>query len=756
MSAFTRMLHDEVKHVTARKKQFGEQDIPLFLHYELVGVFLFTAGLFAFIALLGFEVGSIGRLLRKIALYLLGRASIAVPLMFILIGARYVWRREKIHYSGRFFSFATLILFAATLWHHWVAPVGQEIMPDSLPGGGGLLAGFLLMALRKLFGVDGAVLFSFAGVIISAIVAFTWSVKDTLETAKSQAETGLDAAGAVMEKAQQSMRKRLFYNQDKHQPLVSKTKVIEDSSAAEPIPIRVRQKTASVKPVAPEIIAKAINPESLTNIAESTQKVTADGYITPPLTLLTSVAKKEIRDEAHLREQASVLEETLGHFHIQAKVVHVSQGPTVTRYELEPAPGVKVSRIVALADDLALQLAASGVRIEAPIPGKAAIGIEVPNKHVATVCLREVLESPAFQQETKPLLVGLGKDIGGLPMMADLAKMPHLLVAGATGSGKSVCINGIILSLLFRASPDDVRLILVDPKVVELTNYNGIPHLLTPVVTEAKKAAAALHWAVQEMERRYALFADCGVRDIVRYRSEGETCPEKEKMPYIVVIIDELADLMMAAPVDVEDAICRLAQKARAAGIHLVLATQRPSVDVITGLIKANIPSRIAFSVSSQVDSRTILDMAGAEKLLGRGDMLYYPVGAPKPLRVQGAFVQDDEIENVINYIKEQMAPPEYKEGITDTDKLNAENSKSELPVEMQDELLPAAITVIYETGQASASMLQRKFRIGYTRASRLIDTMEEMHILGAMQGSKPRDILLTEEEARRRFSPEE
>ncbi len=749
-----RMVRDGVNNVTERNKQHNNFKLPAVLRYELAGILLLAVGIFSLLSVLGFEVGNVGRLLRKIFLYLLGKASFAAPAIFILIGSRYVWRREAIHYSGRFFSFLAIILFSATLWHHWAAAAGQEIMPETLPKGGGLAAGFLLLSLRSLFGVDGAVVFVVAGILVAAIIAFTWSVKETLEQARLQAESRWESAGAALDRAQQTVRKRLFYNQERHRPKVA---VVSTAPPAAEIPTETVPKprlrrTSVDKPPEAETAALA---EPAIN-AGLQQKVTADGYVTPPLTLLTPVAKKEVRDDTHMHHQARVLEETLGHFNIQAKVVHVAQGPTVTRYELEPAPGVKVSRIVALADDLALQLAASGVRIEAPIPGKAAIGIEVPNKHVAAVSLREVLESTAFQKESKPLLVGLGKDISGTPMMADLAKMPHLLVAGATGSGKSVCINGIILSLLFRASPEDVRLILVDPKVVELTNYNGIPHLLTPVVTEAKKAAAALHWAVQEMERRYALFADCGVRDIVRYRADAETDPGKEKMPYVVVIIDELADLMMAAPVDVEDAICRLAQKARAAGIHLVLATQRPSVDVITGLIKANIPSRIAFSVSSQVDSRTILDMAGAEKLLGRGDMLYYPVGAAKPLRIQGAFVQDEDIESVITYIKQQTEPPTYQEGITDTDKLADGDNKNNLSPEMQDELLPAAITVIYETGQASASMLQRKFRIGYTRAARLVDTMEEMRILGATQGSKPRDILMTEEEARRRFLAEE
>jgi len=402
---------------------------------------------------------------------------------------------------------------------------------------------------------------------------------------------------------------------------------------------------------------------------------------------------------------------------------------------LQPAPGVKISRIVNLADDIALKLAAPGVRIEAPIPGKAAVGIEVPNREICSVPLREVLESSEFQRSSSRLTVGLGKDITGQPIIADLAKMPHLLVAGATGSGKSVCINTLIVSILFKARPEEVKFLLIDPKVVELSNYNGVPHLLSPVVTDCKKAAAALRWAVQEMERRYILFAAAGVRDIGRYNDLAE----ENALPLIVIIIDELADLMMVAPVDVEDAICRLAQMARAAGLHLVLATQRPSVDVITGTIKANIPSRISFSVSSQVDSRTILDMAGAEKLLGKGDMLYYPVGAAKPVRIQGAFIADQEVEELVAYLKIQ-SEPEYTDGVTAYDDLGDKRSRESF----EDELLEDAVRMVLETGQASVSMLQRKFRVGYTRAARLIDTMEEMGIVGPNIGSKAREILMT------------
>ena len=402
-----------------------------------------------------------------------------------------------------------------------------------------------------------------------------------------------------------------------------------------------------------------------------------------------------------------------------------------------------MSKIVNLSDDIALSLAATGVRIEAPIPGKAAIGIEVPNKEVSGVQLREVLESSQFQEASSKLTVALGKDIAGNAIIADLAKMPHMLVAGATGSGKSVCINTLITSILFKATPDEVKFVLIDPKMVELSNYNGIPHLMAPVVTDAKKAASALNWAVQEMERRYNIFATAGVRDIGRYNQTIDT----NKLPFVVVIIDELADLMMVAPVDVEDAICRLAQKARAAGIHLVLATQRPSVDVITGIIKANVPSRISFAVSSQIDSRTILDMSGAEKLLGKGDMLYYPVGAPKPLRVQGAFISDHEVEELIAFIKNQTRPDESSHSEVVFEDISEDGHNSQDQPKYEDELLETAVQMVLETGQASVSMLQRKFRIGYTRAARLIDTMEEMRIVGPNIGSKAREILMNSEQ---------
>jgi len=482
------------------------------------------------------------------------------------------------------------------------------------------------------------------------------------------------------------------------------------------------------------------------NLNYSTEK--RQEYIFPPTELLS----KSKEGESNMRkirtssiDSAKKLESTLASFGIDAKIINVSVGPAFTRYELQPGPGVKVSRIVNLTDDIALNLAATGVRIEAPIPGKAAIGIEVPNKEVAPISLRSVLESEEFRKQTSHLSVALGKDISGENVVIDLAKMPHLLIAGATGSGKSVCINSIIISLLYKATPDDVRLLMIDPKVVELGVYNGIPHLLIPVVTDPNKAAGALRWAVTEMTTRYKLFADKGVRDLLGYNALVDETGEGAKLPQIVIIIDELADLMMVAPHDVEDSVCRLAQMARAAGMHLVIATQRPSVNVITGVIKANIPSRIAFAVSSQVDSRTILDMGGAEKLLGKGDMLYYPVGIPKPIRVKGAFVTDKEVELVVDFVKNQIRV-RYDEEIIENINDNARNDDEGNKDDQYDELLNEAIEAVIDCGQASVSFIQRKFKVGYARAGRIIDQMAERNIISGYEGSKPRRVLISRE----------
>lgn len=474
-------------------------------------------------------------------------------------------------------------------------------------------------------------------------------------------------------------------------------------------------------------------------------------YILPSLHLLSK--KVKVMSETLNQEiaaNARILGETLANFKVKASILNACHGPAVTRYEVKPAPGVKVSKITGLADDIALNMAASAVRIE-QIPGKAAIGIEVPNQELESVQLREVLENPAFAAAKSRLTVGLGKDISGQAIFADLAKMPHLLVAGATGSGKSVCINTLITSILFKAKPTEVKFILIDPKMVELSVYNDIPHLMVPVVTDAKKAASVLNWAVQEMEKRYGLIAQAGVRNMDGYNKQFEEEPEK-KLPSIVIIIDELADLMMVAPHDVEDAICRIAQKARAAGIYLVLATQRPSVNVITGVIKANIPSRISFAVTSQIDSRTILDASGAEKLLGKGDMLFKPQEANKATRIQGAFVSDKEVELLVEYIKSQGHKAEANQEIIDfTNKAaEAENEPEEdKPTKTKmDSLLREAVELVMSSNNASASSFQRRYHIGYSRAGRLLDTMEQLGIVGPPQGSKPRDILVTEAQA--------
>ena len=482
---------------------------------------------------------------------------------------------------------------------------------------------------------------------------------------------------------------------------------------------------------------------------EHLMSVEEDNYIFPPVDILAEVEKASLKGGTQsLKNTAAKLQKTLYSFGVSAKVENVTVGPAITRYELKPAEGVRVSKIANLSDDIALNLAAETIRIEAPIPGKQAVGIEVPNKEKEMVGLREVIESEEFRNNKSKLSVALGKDVAGSAVVANIAKMPHVLIAGSTGSGKSVCINTIITSIIYNAKPSEVKLVMVDPKVVELSVYNGIPHLLIPVVTDPKKAAGALAWAVQEMDNRYNLFAEKGVRDLSGYNKALEH-EGMGRLPQIVIIIDELADLMMVAAKDVEESICRLAQKARAAGMHLVIATQRPSVDVITGLIKANVPSRIAFAVSSQVDSRTILDQIGAEKLLGKGDMLYFPAGAAKPTRVQGAFVSDEEVEQIVEFIKSNGTAV-YSDDILDTIEHGSKEEQAKALAAEQsaeddtDPFLNEAIDTVVETGQASTSFIQRRFKVGYARAGRIIDQMEERGVISGYQGSKPREVLWT------------
>lgn len=514
---------------------------------------------------------------------------------------------------------------------------------------------------------------------------------------------------------------------------------VYEPSLDKPIKDKVNKQAIAV---VNDVVNKEIE-ESITDKSDIVRK-----YIFPDMELLKINSKTKLKsgDKKDLLDNANKLETTLRSFGVEAKVLQVTKGPTVTRFELQPSPGVKVSKIVNLQDDIALGLAANGVRMEAPIPGKAAIGIEVPNEKQSPVFLREVLDSKEFSNTDKNLAFALGKDIAGKCIIGDLSKMPHMLIAGATGSGKSVCINSLIISLLYKYSPKEVRLLMVDPKVVELSVYNGIPHLLIPVVTDPKKAAGALNWAVNEMNKRYNLFKDLKVKNIESYNSLFEKGIIEEKLPYIVLIVDELADLMMACPNDVEDYICRLAQMARAAGMHLIIATQRPSVDVITGVIKANIPSRVSFAVSSGIDSRTILDQVGAEKLLGRGDMLYNPIGESKPLRVQGAFISEEEVENVVNFIKESDDEIDYKKEIIEH--INNEGSTiEEREEDSGDELINEAIKLVIEYQQASTSFLQRKLRVGFNRASRIMDELEERGIISEKDGSRPRHVLVEKED---------
>ena len=727
---------------------------PAWLKTEIAGIVIIAVAVFLAAGLLELSVGRLGFFMAKVLRYGFGLGAAAIPLFLLVIGLRYVTAHSHIVYSLRFSGYLLVFTGLLALLHHFRVNSGQEILPEQLPGAGGLVGGTVVLVLRRFFALDGTTIFLIAWIFIALLLATGFSLSacwqkinlwlQTRKIAKPSTEPELKNVPAVdkIKKLIESEPERpilptSFYNQEKD-PVTEP--VTPATALPKPEPAPERKKTKLPSP-APELASTA--DKTGQSQMEAVPALPAH-YKVPSLSILKKAsAIRNPKLEKQITENARTLELTLESFGILAKVVHATQGPAVTRYELEPAPGVKISRIVNLSDDIALKLAAPSIRIEAPIPGKSVIGIEVPNSEVFGVTLREVLENGDYQSSASLLTVALGKDIAGQSIMADLAKMPHLLVAGATGSGKSICINILISSILFRAHPDMVKFLLIDPKVVELSNYNGIPHLVAPVVTEPKKAASALKWTVQEMERRYALFAAAGVRDVTRY---NEINPQ-EVLPLIVVIIDELADLMMVAPVDVEDSICRLAQMARASGIHLVIATQRPSVDVITGTIKANIPSRISFAVSSQIDSRTILDMAGAEKLLGKGDMLYYPVGASKPLRLQGAYISDAEVETLVKHLKEVHTPDEEAEAPVFEEQTTQTN-----PTRFEDELLEEAVRLVLETGQASVSLLQRKFRVGYTRAARLVDMMEEMQIVSAANGSKPREVIMNSDQVFSRY----
>ena len=834
--------------------------------YELIGLILLSFALISGIGLLGLNVGFVGFFFADIFRYLFGWGAFFAILIVLLISTQYITHHRGVQYTKKFFGVISLFISLLAIWHHFVIPVGEEILPQSLSEGGGLLGGGVLFVLRALFGVDGAVILLGTFVVGSILLSTTWSLASGYMKTREQAKKSAQAAGAalhttretietVAEKFEQrttqmvhQMTDTMPYNQEKDPLFVEQhsqmedpkyhpddtEEKIQDSVSADleiHTPIAEEESVPVAPPIESMVAEKEISSDAylttlkqenentpiqfsiqkseehlpaeissappheqaidalriVPNEIEETDNTISDAveqdasdeeerqddtepatvmcsaqigspdtktegqaaYILPKVThILSKHVKKENESlDQEIEENAHTLQQTLESFHVNAKVISACHGPAVTRYDLEPAPGVKVSKITNLAEDIALQLATTSVRIE-PVPGKAAIGIEIPNRILESVQLRDVLENPAFQEAQSKLTVGLGMDISGQAIFADIGKMPHLLVAGATGSGKSVCINTLISSILFKAAPDEVKFILIDPKMVELSNYNGIPHLMVPVVTDPKKASSVLNWAVQEMEKRYAVFASHSVRDIKSFNRRYA----EEKMPLIVIVIDELADLMMVSPRDVEDSICRILQKARAAGIHMILATQRPSVNVITGIIKANLPSRISFAVSSQVDSRTILDRGGAETLLGKGDMLFSPQGAPKPIRVQGAFISDEEVEMLLDYIRAQGQEVSENEELIDfieNDSKEDDSSEEDEFLVKQDKLLPDAVELVMSTGQASSSSIQRRFRVGYSRAARLVDTMEELRIIGPSGGgNKPREILMSQEQA--------
>lgn len=754
-------------------------------YHNLVTIFV---GIFLLYSLNSNSMGFIGNLMQSIFKGLFGGISAIIPFIVIIMGVlgffegnEYIYRLKNTkatYYVGILFIFIFYGLFNSK-----TLPIDSPLNPEILKPviemgvtgeGTGLISTTITFYIVKMFGITGGWMISIFALLIAVLFIFNISVKDLMLNIKAKSSgvksgniTLKGTISNIKDKAINIMTEEVdeksfttkddvFKAQKLEEDLDDKTIKIVGFNKADDEYLEILEGTQSMNELEvikqlqsfnnePEDVkeqpiktSKTYDPGK-TDMIEIKPEKSYENYKKPTTELLSKLDKKSDENgRKKVLKNASLLEKTLADFGVEAKVNQVTVGPTITRYEIQPSPGVKVSKIVNLTDDIALSLAAKSIRMEAPIPGKSAIGIEVPNENPQMVSVREVLESEEFKKFESPLAMALGKDISGKTVIADIGKMPHMLIAGSTGSGKSVCVNTLISSILYKAKPDEVKLLLIDPKVVELANYNGIPHLLIPVVTDPKKAASALNWAVVEMNRRYKLFAENQVKDITSYNEKIE-----EKLPKIVIIIDELADLMMASANDVEDYICRLAQMARAAGMHLIVATQRPSVDVITGVIKANIPSRIAFAVSSQTDSRTILDMGGAEKLLGKGDMLFYPLGAAKPVRLQGAFISEGESEKVIDFVKSQITEEvKYEEDIMETiSKATVSKSSDE------DDLLSDVIEFVVESGQASASMLQRKFKIGFNRAARLIDSMEERGIVGQSEGSKPRKVLINKQD---------
>jgi len=718
-------------------------------------------------------IGVIGSFLATVMTVLAGHAAYAFPIFLLIFGFLMFTDRHRRVWGLRFGGLIMVFLSCLGLLH-LTCPADtfmNYIVYATQDTGGGLLGGLISFVMRTAFGQIGSIIVFIALAVIGVMMLTEVSLFALINKTKDSLGDAISGLGPANDKEEKGKKTKPIllplehggheevpiYSHDDPAPLIGDNKKPKTINSPPPTPFakefmpdvsgiaKKEAAAASVAAVKEQPVENVIpfpSPpeEGESVIAAPVSDEPHKEYILPSPELISCGLKiKNPRINKAITDGISVLEQTLENFGVKAKVTQVVNGPTVTRYELQPAPGVKVSRITSLADDIALVLAASDVRIEAPIPGKSAIGIEVPRSEIATIYFRELVESEEFIDSPSKISLALGKNIGGKSIVGDLSKMPHMLIAGATGSGKSICINTMICSILFKAKPDEVKLMLIDPKKVEMTHYKGLPHLYTPVITDPKKASASLKMVVNEMENRYSLFAGSGTKDFEQYNSKHPESP----MNQIVVIIDELADLMMVAKSDVEDSICRLAQLARAAGIHLIVATQRPSVDVLTGLIKANIPSRIAFAVSSHIDSRTILDMGGAEKLLGRGDMLYHPAGAPKPMRVQGSYIENNDIQKLVDYCAAQ-ASPRFQEAAANN---LAAIEKSEQRGEDEDILFVEAAHLIISTGQASTSFLQRRFRIGNPRAGRLIDILEAKGVVSGPDGAKPRNVLMTMDE---------
>ncbi|MCL2322329.1 MAG: DNA translocase FtsK [Oscillospiraceae bacterium] len=751
-----------------QKKEDKKIDKKSYFSSDVYGVSLISLAIIFFIGIFWNNDAVLIYHIRKILFFLFGVGSFVIPFLIFFIGIFIIIKKGELKIKLKFYMFIAIVFVIMLLFQR--ANMFKYYINNDIKSGisllfnsedhfhGGIFSYLIDIPMVKYLGQTITIIIYFSIMIICLVIFLEINLNNIYENMKKKIKEDLDNITKNKKtndntNANKKNLKDIIKNIELNIGLKKHGNTKEEAITESENINNSEEELLNIIESSYDIKESIKNPEQLSlfddakNDAVKKEKKSANekkiNYNFPTYQLLKENNLNHIdgEDKRELLKSASKLIETLGNFGVEVKVTQVTKGPSVTRFELQPKPGTKVSKIVNLADDIALSLAAIGVRIEAPIPGKPVIGIEIPNKKQTPVFLREVVESDEFKNTKCNIAFAMGKDISGKCIISDLTQMPHLLIAGATGSGKSVCINALITSILFKYSPNDVKLLMVDPKVVELNVYNGIPHLLIPVVTDPKKAAGALNWAVGEMTRRYNLFAENNVRNIQSYNQMFADGKIDNKMHWILIIIDELADLMMVCPNDVEDYIARLSQMARAAGMHLVIATQRPSVDVITGVIKANIPSRISFAVSSQIDSRTILDMSGAEKLLGKGDMLFNPVWESKPFRVQGAFITEQEVESVVEFIKNEKGEANYHTEIIEEIEKNSPGSKEKSNA--LDELYDEAVEIVRETGQASTSLIQRRLRIGYNRAARIIEQLEEQRIISKPQGSKPREVYI-------------